>query len=348
MKLFDYSFLEDYPVSQKNYRNLRLLYITEERLSFWKETYPATLKKFSAVRIYKDILSTHDIEHIPADRDRTRALLDGTAEPRTEDEHKVLGQRDAILFCEELKTRKRLVPEDFLELHRRLMTRHDMNGGKYRSHDCPHNGYGTATTIQNPASKLEVKYVLSSFCKTYNDAFDDSSIDGLLLALCATLDFFSVSPFNNGNGRMYRLLLNLFLGRAGITVQTYVPLEKFILHHLDNHFKALESSTDGWAGNSEGYRFFIEDIIHNLGHCCIYINQSLPPISAGKLSKSERVGYIAMNAPSDFSIDYISERAPDVSSLSINNQLRDMIDMGMIEKIGNTRGTVYRVVRRGE
>lgn len=342
VKLFDYSFIKELSVPIKQAEILSRIQVCEERINIWKQYYPEAMEQFYTKRIFEDVCSTHDIEHIAIDRERSALLIYCDEAPRTANENKVLGQYEAIQYCEILKTKDRLVPEDFLEIHRRLMIRHDPNGGTYRSVDYPHMGYGTATTIEKPVSTKEIRYVINSFCRTYNAASADPGIDNVILALCATLDFFSISPFENGNGRMYRLLLNLFLGRAGISIQTYAPLEKYILEHLENHFVSLKSSTKGWGCESHAYDFFIDDILHNLSHCVRFLDESLPPISAGKHTKSERIAYIADTAHGSFSAGYVNEHAPDISSISIYKQLSEMVKNGELLKEGNTRSTTYR------
>ncbi|MCQ2079639.1 MAG: Fic family protein [archaeon] len=342
MRLFDYSFIGNFSLSIRQSKILNNIHLTEERISVWTQHYPEAMRLFYEHRMIDDICGTHEIEHIPVCRADVPLLLSGELEPRNVDEQKVLGQRDAIQFWESLVEKKCLESDDFLKLHRLLMIRHDLNGGKFRTVNDPHIGYGTATAVEKPATMTEIRYVLSSFCRSYNQSFSDPDIDSLLLALCCALDYFSIAPFNNGNGRMYRLVLNLLLARAGVTVQMYSSLEKQILDHLDNHMVALSMSTNGWGGDFNGYNFFIDDILHNLNHCVDFLNEALPPRACGRRSKSERIEHIVSSARGEFNIGYVSEHAPDVSEVLIRNQLQSLSKSGVLEKAGNTRGTTYR------
>ncbi|MCQ2070762.1 MAG: Fic family protein [archaeon] len=341
MKYFDYSFLKEYSVDLKCSRIISDIYVTEERLKVWKGHYPKALEALRYRCILDDISSSHNMEHIPVNEKNIPNTILSEDSDMSLNDLKIKGQYEAILFCDTLAGKDILVPEDLMELHSRLMSRHDPNGGKLRNVDYPHLGYGTASTITNPSNTREVRYALSHFCKMYNEASKNNDLDQLILAMCATIDFFSISPFNNGNGRMYRLVLNLLLSRSGLSLHRYSSLEKQILDHLDNHFTALGFSTNGWGGDSNRYGMFIEDILHNLNHCTKVLNGCFPPMGTEILSKSERIRYIIENTEGRFTTEDIADRAPDVSHLLIHNNISEMISEGMLVKHGNTRGTVY-------
>ena len=341
MRFFDYSFIKEYALPIGRLETLCELYLTEERIQLWLQLYPNAMSMLRKQRIIDDINSTHTIERMSADKLDVTKIIESDSKPTNIDEMKVMGQFEAIAYWESLVTKDNVEPEDILGLHRSLMVRHDGNAGKYRSKDFPHIGYGTATTIKKPANTKETRYALHQFCKSYNESSHDSSLNKLALAICSTVDYFSISPFDNGNGRMYRMILAMFLERAGITTHLYSSLEKQILLNLDNHFTALRMSTNGWNGDFYGYDAFINDIVYDLHQCTIELNRSFPKPSAGKVSKTDRIRYVIEQSPSDFTLEYVCRHAPDISKVLIHNTLSDMVKEKIIEKRGNTRGVSY-------
>ena len=59
-------------------------------------------------------------------------------------------------------------------------------------------------------------------------------------------DFLCIHPFNDGNGRMSRLLTTLLLYRSGFYVGKYISLEAKIAKDKDLYYDALSRSQDGW------------------------------------------------------------------------------------------------------
>lgn len=341
MRFFDYSFIKDHRFPNSHLNMLCDLHLTEERIQTWIRFYPEAMNMLHKQRIMDDINSTHRIERMSAGGLNVSKIIESDSEPSDTDEMKVMGQYDAIIYWESLHNEDDLGSENILNLHKSLMGRHDNNAGKYRSMDYPHIGYGTATTIEKPANTRETRYALYQFCKSYNEASHDPSLNKIVLAICATVDYFSISPFDNGNGRMYRMMLALLLKKAEITTHLYSSLEKQIMFNLDNHFTALKMSTNGWSGDFFGYDAFIDDIIYNLHQCTVELNRSFPKPSIGKVSKTERIKHVINNSPHEFTLEYVCRHAPDVSKILIHNTISEMIKEGTIEKHGNTRNTSF-------
>jgi Fic family protein len=60
------------------------------------------------------------------------------------------------------------------------------------------------------------------------------------------LDLLVIHPFEDGNGRVARLLTDALLGEHGYTVGRYVSLEEEIAESADAYYQALLDSTHGW------------------------------------------------------------------------------------------------------
>jgi Fic family protein len=67
----------------------------------------------------------------------------------------------------------------------------------------------------------------------------------LLLIPMFVLDFLCIHPFNDGNGRMIRLLTWLLFYRAGYIVGKYISMEKLIENSKDTYDEALRAGSGG-------------------------------------------------------------------------------------------------------
>ena len=67
-----------------------------------------------------------------------------------------------------------------------------------------------------------------------------------ILIPCFILDFLCIHPFNDGNGRMSRLLTLLLLYRSGYMVGQYISIEKAIADTKESYYKALADADKLW------------------------------------------------------------------------------------------------------
>ena len=71
------------------------------------------------------------------------------------------------------------------------------------------------------------------------------------------LEFLRIHPFNNGNGRMSRLLTLLLLYRAGCHVGKYISMEKLIERTKGAYCDALQESSFRWLEEENNYIPFV-------------------------------------------------------------------------------------------
>ena len=344
MRTIDYRFLLSVSFTPERMDMMRDIHLTNDRLRSWKVMYPETTEQLGIQCVVDDVFYSHSIEGMPADRESIMRLVSGGCEPKDIDEIKAAGQADACRAAHDLVGCETLSPEDIMGLHRVLMIRHDPNGGHYRTTDNPHTGYGTASTISKPVSSRESRYALNNLCKAYNAAMEEPGINKVLLAICAALDLFTISPFANGNGRMYRLVLSLFLERAGIGIHRYASLEKRIFSDIDAHFSSLEKSSDGWSGDFYGYSYFIDNILTNLHGCASELERSFPHPMYGKVSKADRLRHAVTSMDRVFTISDLRGYVPDISVVTVQQVLSTMVTDGTVRKIGNTKGARYSII----
>lgn len=120
----------------------------------------------------------------------------------------------------------------FLQLHRDLYKFEGYDiGGKYKTVD---NVIEEEDTIGNtfirfrPVPAWETPAAVEALCAAFEQAMGSEQIDPLLLIPMFILDFLCIHPFNDGNGRMSRLLTLLLYYRAGYIVGKYISIEKLI------------------------------------------------------------------------------------------------------------------------
>lgn len=97
-----------------------------------------------------------------------------------------------------------------------------------------------------PLKPTETPDAVNSICESYNLALNKEVVDELILIPCFILDFLCIHPFNDGNGRMSRLLTLLLLYCSGYLVGQYISIEKAIADTKEAYYAAFQQADWGW------------------------------------------------------------------------------------------------------
>ena len=84
---------------------------------------------------------------------------------------------------------------------------------------------GHTETLFTPLAPYETPEALDRLCEAYNRVIGNFELEPLLAVPIFIHDFLCIHPFNDGNGRMSRLLTTLLLYQNGFYVGKYVSLE---------------------------------------------------------------------------------------------------------------------------
>mgnify|MGYP003363928261 FL=1 len=122
------------------------------------------------------------------------------------------------------------------------------NGQNYISATYPD---GHTEILFTPLSPIETPEALDKICEEYNRVIGNFEVKPLIAILIFIHDFLCIHPFNDGNGRMSRLLTTLLLYRNGFYVGKYISLEAKIAKAKDLSYDALSRSQDGWHEGCE-------------------------------------------------------------------------------------------------
>lgn len=173
-----------------------------------------------------------------------------------------------------------------------------------------------------------------------NRAFDKKEVNSLLLIPIFIYDFLCIHPFNDGNGRMSRLLTTLLLYRQGYVIGKYISLESKIEKSKDSYYVSLEKSGIGWHENNEDPVSFIKYILRIILAAYIdfeervdYVDEKVPTVELVKNAVDSKLG--------KFTKSDMMELVPSVGKATIENMLKQLTEEGYIERHGKGRATFY-------
>lgn len=187
------------------------------------------LKTFLEVTLIQSTGASNKIEGIFTSHKRLKELVSQKAEPRNRSEQEIAGYREVLATIHESYEYINPRPNIILQLHRDLYSySQGAAGGSYKNSDnviaeTDAEGHQKARFILVPA--FQTAEAMDELCTRFLEAWEADRMDKLVLIPMFILDFFCIHPFNDGNGRMSRLLTLLLFYKAGYIVGKYVSME---------------------------------------------------------------------------------------------------------------------------
>lgn len=305
---------------------------------------PATLEKLVEIAKIQSTESSNKIEGIVTTATRIKQLCDQKTTPRNRDEEEISGYRDALSLIHESYEYIPIKSSYILQLHQ-VLYRYSQRGigGRFK------NTQNYITEIKEsgeqivrfmPLDPFETPTAIEKMCESFNRETDACEVDPLILIPAFIVDFLCVHPFNDGNGRMSRLLTTLLLYRAGYVVGKYVSLESKIEKTKESYYKALEKSDINWNNGENDLTPFIKYILGTVLAAYRDFEQRVILVE-DKSSAIDLVRNAVNNTIGKFTKSDIMELVPSVGKTSIENSLKTLIDEGVIGREGKGKATFY-------
>ena len=199
---------------------------------------------------------------------------------------------------------------------------------------------GHTETLFTPLAPFETPDALDSICNEYNRAIGNLEAEPLILIPVFIHDFLCIHPFNDGNGRMSRLITTLLLYRSGFYVGKYISLEAKIAKNKDLYYDALRQSQTGWHEETEDVVPFIKYLLGTILAAYKDFEDRMSLVET-KLPALEMIRRASQNKIGRFNKQDIRELCPTLSDSSIEGALRKLVAAGELKKEGKGKNTCY-------
>ena len=289
--------------------------------------------------------ASNRIEGIVVAADRLKKIVMNKTTPRGRSEREIAGYRDVLNTVHENHDYIPIRPGMILQLHRDLYKFSNTSiGGSFKSSD---NGVveelpdGTKRVRFQPVPAWETPEAVDALCNALREAAADPELDPLLLIPMFILDFLCTHPFNDGNGRMSRLLTLLLLYRSGYFVGKYISLERLIADSKGTYYEVLQESSTGWHEGNNDYLPFVRYMLGIVAAAYREFAYRVDILVTKGVSKPDRVREIVRNTTGRITKTQIGNQCPDISQKTVERALADMLKNGEILKIGGGRYTSY-------
>ena len=217
-------------------------------------------------------------------------------------------------------------------------------GGSYKNSDnviaeTDAEGHQKARFILVPA--LQTAEAMKELCTRFLEAWEADRIDKLVLIPMFILDFLCIHPFNDGNGRMSRLLTLLLFYKAGYIVGKYVSMEMLIEKTKETYYEALQASSTGWHEGENSYEPFVKYYLGIMLKAYNEFESRVEHLKHRSLSKPDRIKAVIDNKVGKITKKEIMELCPDISKITVERTLTNLVKSGYIAKVGAGPSTGY-------
>ena len=287
--------------------------------------------------------ASNRIEGILTTDDRLKNLVQEKTTPRNRDESEIAGYREVLNIIHENYDYIPINVNYILQLHRNLYKfLENADGGMFKTTDNVIREIdleGNEKVRFRPVSAWETPTSMEMLCKEFSEAKNE--VDPLLLNIMFILDFLCIHPFNDGNGRMSRLLTLLLLYQSGFIVGKYISIEKIIEESKETYYEVLQDSSIKWHENQNDYKPFVNYILGVIINAYKEFESRVKLLTNPGLSKADRIREMIKNHIGTITKSELMEMNPDISDTTIQRTLADLLKRGEIEKIGGGRYTKY-------
>ena len=268
--------------------------------------------------------ASNRIEGIVTTDDRLKKIVMNKTTPKGRSEREIAGYRDVLTTIHENYDYIPIKPGMILQLHRDLYRfSNSPLGGSFKNSD-------NIIAEQLPDGTKRVRFQPVP-----------AEMDPLLLIPMFILDFLCIHPFNDGNGRMSRLLTLLLLYRSGYFVGKYISIERLIADSKETYYEALQDSSMQWHEGENDYLPFVRYMLGIVIAAYREFSSRVDILVSKGLSKPERVQEIIRRTTGRITKKQIMNQCPDISQKTVERALKDLLDNGDIVKIGGGRYTSY-------
>lgn len=173
-------------------------------------------------------------------------------------------------------------------------------------------------------------------------ALGEKKYHPLLIVANFLVEFLQIHPFQDGNGRLSRILTNLLLLKEGYLYMPYISHEKLVEDNKPDYYMALRNS-------QKTFRTKHEDIIAWLDFfLAIFLKQSRVAVELLSkenieklLSKKQLLVWQYLQKVEEASPGEIAKKAK-VARPTVNQALNKLLRLKKVERIGLGRSTRYR------
>ena len=344
MRDFNYSLIKDKKWDSELLGLVAAIYKEAGKQEMYLKMRPEQLEKLVEIAKVQSTEASNAIEGIVTTNTRIKQLVAKKTTPRNRDEQEIAGYRDVLGIIHENYDAIPITRSYILQLHKILYSH--MNNpvaGKTKTvqnYISVTYSDGHTETLFTPLAPYETPEALDRICEEYNRVIGNMELEPLIVIPVFIHDFLCIHPFNDGNGRMSRLLTTLLLYRNGFYVGKYISLEAKIAGNKAQYYDAVSASQDGWHEGKDDPVPFIKYLLGTILAAYKDFEDRFALVEI-RHSALDTVRLAAEKKLGRFTKQDIRELCPSLSISSVEGALRKMVAAGELIREGSGKKTCY-------
>ncbi|MBO7514203.1 MAG: Fic family protein [Lachnospiraceae bacterium] len=344
MREFNYSKIRERTWDSDILGLVAAIYKEAGKQEMYRKQRPEELEKLVEIAKIQSTEASNAIEGIVTTSTRIRQLVEEKTTPRDRNEQEIAGYRDVLGIIHDNYDTIPITQNYILQLHKILYgyMNNPIAGRTKNVQNYISATYkdGHTEILFTPLSPFETPMALDRICEEYNRVIGNCEVEPLIAVPIFIHDFLCIHPFNDGNGRMSRLLTTLLLYRAGYDVGRYISLEAQIAKHKDLYYEALRASQDHWHEGLDDPLPFIKYLLGIILSAYRELSERFALVET-KRSALEMVRLATQSRIGRFRKQDIRELCPSLGLSSVEGALRKLVELGELTREGAGKNTVY-------
>lgn len=347
MRNFNYSAIKYQKWDSEILGLIAAIYKEAGKQEMYLKQRPEELDKLVEIAKIQSTEASNAIEGIVTTSTRMRQLVEEKTTPKNRDEQEIAGYRDVLNVIHDSFDAIPITKNYILQLHKMLYSHMNnplagqtKNVQNYVSATYPD---GHVEVLFTPLAPFETQEALDRICEEYNRVIGNMELEPLIAIPVFIHDFLCIHPFNDGNGRMSRLLTLLLLYRSGYIVGQYISIEKAIADTKETYYEVLQNADQNWYEGENDPKPFIKYMLGIILSC--YREFEARIVLAEKTGKKSKA-YDVVKTYSENTLGKFSKHdalvaCPSLGSSSVESALKKLVDEGAIIRTGAGRKTMY-------
>ena len=344
MRTFNYLSIKEQKWDSEILGLIAAIYRYAGKQELYLKQKPNELEKLVEIAKIQSTEASNAIEGIVTTNTRIRQLVEEKTTPKNRDEQEIAGYRDVLNVIHESFDAIPITKNYILQLHKILYSH--MNNPiagqtkNVQNYISATHSDGHTEVLFTPLAPFETSEALDRICEEYNLVIGNFEAEPLIVIPIFIHDFLCIHPFNDGNGRMSRLLTTLLLYRSGFYVGKYISLEAKIAGNKDLYYDALGRAQEGWHEGTEDAVPFIKYLLGTILAAYKDFEDGFSIVEE-KMPAIDIVRKATLNKIGKFTKQDIRELCPAFSVSSIEGALRKLVKAGELKREGSGKGTYY-------
>ncbi|TDI35999.1 MAG: Fic family protein [Acidobacteria bacterium] len=308
---------------------------------------PQTLKVLREHAVIESAVSSNRIEGVVVDQARVRAVVLGKSHLRDRNEEEIRGYRNALKLIHEDHDGLKVSNQNIRRLHR--VARGGIgDAGRYKQKDSDiieRFPNGTVRVRFTPVSAANTSRAMNELIELWARCLDERFIHPLIALAAFSLDFLSVHPFRDGNGRTSRLLLLLQSYHLGYEVGRYISLERLIEENKERYYETLEIGSQGWHEGKHDPWPHIGFILFILKEAYREFEERVGQLKSPRGAKTQLIQSAVKAFSGEFTVAELERACPGISRDMLRRVLAQLRKAGELECHGRGPAARWRKKR---